>query len=451
MNVYVFDNRFFSLQNHIAATTAKQFVYVEGLPKVPEAEFHGVENTKGSITQMLSEDQLLQQFVKDRGQKMMIVSHWEHEFYERVCAYAPDAVVIGSTSRAKLLETDRRYARQVMSNIGQGLRVKVVGQQVFEDRKDALAYVKKTKAFVIKEHPSTKGTGVAVMTVVANSEAMRETVIRELEKPVNRWWPEDGESAGCTVEHYVQGSEIAFSCFFNGKQFIMPVLANVEQKDAQEGDRTGIFTGEVGSTMEPLYLKHGPVLELFTRLTPYLMGQHCGMVDINFILSEGDLWFVEFTIRFGRPTLENQIAMVKGNLAQQMYEACTERRVMKYELGASVTHTLYHYGYPLLQKFDEQDLRNTIDAPRFQLPKSTDVVRFVPFFAQYKAGAWEGVVRDGRYAICTGIAGNIANARKFTLPALAQIKIPQVTWRTDVGLTHDDTMVALMDEGLLHD
>jgi phosphoribosylamine-glycine ligase len=172
-------------------------------------------------------------------------------------------------------------------------------------------------------------------------------------------------------------------------------------------------------------------------------------VDAIFILKGGTLFLVEFTVRFGRPTLENQCAMIEGDIIKQFHDAAVFRsNRMDYEDDYGVAITLYHYGYPLLQRFDPDQLNVLVEAPRFDLPAG-EGIRSVPFFSLFIGGKWQGIVEDGRYAVVMGMGANMNIAHTNAVKALKNVRIPQVTWRRDIGTTHHDVMSDLRKRGLV--
>ena len=93
-----------------------------------------------------------------------------------------------------------------------------------------------------------------------------------------------------------------------------------EHKRAYDGDM-GPMTAEMGSLILAGVPDVG--MELYDKLQPELERiSFTGMLDINCMMDvdTGDLWFIEFTARFGDPTTEIWVPMIDGDLGQLMYK-----------------------------------------------------------------------------------------------------------------------------------
>ena len=103
------------------------------------------------------------------------------------------------------------------------------------------------------------------------------------------------------------GVEVAVGAFFNGKTFIYPININFEHKKLFPGD-IGPPTGEMGTSMfwsGPNNLFNQTLLKMETKLAEE---GYVGYIDVNCIVNNNGIYPLEFTARFGYPTISIQQA-----------------------------------------------------------------------------------------------------------------------------------------------
>lgn len=113
------------------------------------------------------------------------------------------------------------------------------------------------------------------------------------------------------LQKMAEGVEVAVGAFFNGEDFIYPVNVNFEHKKLFPGD-LGPYTGEMGTLMY-----WSPENEIFRstlmKIKPALAKSgYIGYIDINCIANAKGIYPLEFTSRFGYPTISIQIEGVSG-------------------------------------------------------------------------------------------------------------------------------------------
>jgi phosphoribosylamine--glycine ligase len=109
------------------------------------------------------------------------------------------------------------------------------------------------------------------------------------------------------LQRRVSGVEVAEGGFFNGKTFIYPINVNFEHKKLCPGD-IGPSTGEMGTSMfwtGPNQLFNQTLL----KMEPVLASEgYVGYIDVNCIVNNHGIYPLEFTSRFGYPTISIQQA-----------------------------------------------------------------------------------------------------------------------------------------------
>ena len=104
------------------------------------------------------------------------------------------------------------------------------------------------------------------------------------------------------IQEYIEGNEIAFGCFFIDSKPILPVYINREYKRSISKN----IGGNTGQSAEfGLFSYHLP--PFFEKLSYFLIKNNVkynGLIDINFMERDNELYFLEFTIsRDGYPEI----------------------------------------------------------------------------------------------------------------------------------------------------
>ena len=104
------------------------------------------------------------------------------------------------------------------------------------------------------------------------------------------------------LQRRMTGVEVAVGAFFNGKEFVYPININFEHKKLFPG-QIGPSTGEMGTLTY-----WSPPNRLFNRtlkkLEPRLREEgYVGYIDLNCIVNHQGIYPLEFTSRFGYPTI----------------------------------------------------------------------------------------------------------------------------------------------------
>ena len=107
------------------------------------------------------------------------------------------------------------------------------------------------------------------------------------------------------LQRRVTGVEVAVGAFFNGKEFIYPINVNFEHKKLFPGN-IGPSTGEMGTAMfwsGPNKLFNSTLKKMEAKLASE---GYVGYIDLNCIVNGNGIYPLEFTARFGYPTISIQ-------------------------------------------------------------------------------------------------------------------------------------------------
>lgn len=117
------------------------------------------------------------------------------------------------------------------------------------------------------------------------------------------------------LQEVIKGTEVDFSAYFNGREFIEnSLIIYFENKPFMDGN-VGPATG--GSiAVEFAHKPQGIFWEILTGMAPYFAkAGYKGQVSVNSIVSEDDKqpYFLEFCGRFGYPSLPMDVTLVEDN------------------------------------------------------------------------------------------------------------------------------------------
>ncbi len=205
-------------------------------------------------------------------------------------------LVVGGTPYTDRLEDDRAFGQQQLKAAG----VSIIPQADFTSFDDATAYVKANpNRYVIK--PSGEAQNYKRLLFVGEEEDGHD-VIQVLDDYKRAW---SGRIKDFQLQRRVMGVEVATGAFFNGREFVPPVCVNFEHKKLFPGD-IGPSTGEMGTAMfwsEPNKIFNATLKKMEPRLAAE---RYVGYIDINCIANGNGIYPLEFTARFGYPTISIQ-------------------------------------------------------------------------------------------------------------------------------------------------
>src|SRR6478736_8521392 len=201
--------------------------------------------------------------------------------------------VIGGSPYTDRLEDDRSFGQEELKNAG----VNIIPYEDFDSFDPAMEFVRKNPdRYVIK--PSGEAQNVKRRLFVGEEED-GDDVIRMLEAYKKAF---SDEIKVFTLQRRIHGVEVAVGAFFNGKKFVTPININFEHKKLFPGE-VGPPTGEMGTAMfwsEPNLLFSKTLLKMEPRLAEE---GYVGYIDVNCIVNNNGIYPLEFTSRFGYPTI----------------------------------------------------------------------------------------------------------------------------------------------------
>lgn len=474
MKIGILDNMFTSLQGKLAEEGHTVKVFVNGLPKLSKKSLPAT-HSGGNYEQAMS----LAEF---SDCDMIIAGDADRAGMSAYCKMMfPDKPVMYYSADILMLEEDRILAhRMIKSLIGHSpksspLRLPIIREfttlRAAQDYIDEVGY-----AVVIKKNLYSHEAAESMRTIIVSNPDDYTIPDR------NNWFDEKG-NGGCTIEQYIEGPELCFGMWFNGEKFIGQPYVCMEHKGAWPEDMGGVLTGEVGTSL--MMFEPSPdskVVAMFRNLEPIFKGKMNGMVDFNtrMVVNEDgsvNFYFMEFTVRFGRPTLECQIAAMQANnvpVCSWLYSSLTGGCPDMDPLTMVTGVVGYTYGLPIVTNILEGLNRSDIDLSsyipsfgttwKYEDFNHTDLADgstkvWLPLITMYdnKAEAYVAT-REDRHFIAIGVTTvdrttveNITNGGvnimdtpvvdmysdsiKAAYSLLDGVKLKGIVWRHDIGST----------------
>jgi phosphoribosylamine--glycine ligase len=234
---------------------------------------------------------------------------------------------------------------------------------------------------------------------------------------------------GFQLQRKVEGVEIAVCGFFDGERFIDRVNFNFEHKKLFPGN-IGPSTGEMGTSMF-----WGGRNKLFEETLGPLEGWlaaegYVGSIDINCIVNETGIYPLEFTPRFGYPTIA---------LQEESFESATGQ--FFYDLAHGEDPELaVHNGYQIAVRvvlppfpFDDEKTydENSRNAAVVFQTESRDGIHLED--TKKVDGQWRVAGESGMPLVVTGKGETMQKAREQAYERVDSIVIPNFYYRDDIG------------------
>ena len=255
----------------------------------------------------------------------------------------------------------------------------------------------------------------------------------------------DGE---LVLEEIVDGYEIAFSAYFDGKKFVQTVT-NCEHKHMFPGNM-GILVPEMGTLA--FYDPMPKIQELLDSLLDSSSARehlqdYRGLIDVNCIVSGlGEVYALEFTCRFGVPISDIMTGLLKvdgstyGEFLLSVATGDADPTLLKHREGFAIGANMVVCGYGYHEV--HEDICNL----------DSEITGLEMLTCHHTLG--DVTVRDGN--ICTahpwvgcivGVGYNVSAARAQMLFNAKKIGFQDKVYRKDIGdrFSHDASMFFAAD------
>jgi phosphoribosylamine---glycine ligase len=329
-------------------------------------------------------------------------------------------LVVGGTPYTDRLEDERAFGQQELRAAG----VSIIPQRDFTSFDDAIEFVRANPhRYVIK--PSGEAQNMKGLLFVGEEEDGRD-VLQVLDDYKRAW---SDRIRDFQLQRRIQGVEVAAGAFFNGREFVTPVNVNFEHKKLFPGD-IGPSTGEMGTAMfwsEPNRIFNATLKKMEPRLRDE---GYVGYIDVNCIVNANGIYPLEFTARFGYPTISIQkegLLTPMGELLHGLASGTLSR--LKARGGFQIGVRIVVPPFP----FD--------DPARFQASSKDAVILFKTASREgihiedvkLVNGEWLVTGTSGVVLIVCGVGATMRQAQRQAYNRVRNVMIPNMYYREDIG------------------
>ena len=329
-------------------------------------------------------------------------------------------LVVGGTPYTDKLEDDRAFGQQELKDAG----VSIIPQANFTSFDDAIAYVKQNpQRYVIK--PSGEAQNYKRLLFVGEEEDGHD-VLQVLEDYKRAWSDRIKEFQ---LQRRVMGVEVATGAFFNGKEFVPPVCVNFEHKRLFPGD-IGPSTGEMGTAMfwsEPNKIFNATLKKMEPKLAAE---RYVGYIDINCIVNSNGIYPLEFTARFGYPTISIQqegLLTPLGELFLKLADGSLTRARARSGFQVGVRIVVPPFPYADKKTFESTSKDSAI---LFKTPgrEGVHIEEVKQVDSEWRVAGASGVV----LVVC-GTGPTMMQAQRQAYNRVRNVMIPYMYYRDDIG------------------
>jgi phosphoribosylamine--glycine ligase len=328
--------------------------------------------------------------------------------------------VVGGTPYTDRLEDDRAFGQNELRGFG----IPIIPFEEYSSFDDAIAYVKANPVrYVIK--PSGEAQNIKRLLFVGEDEDGTDVIhVLESYKKVYA-----DRVRTFQLQQRRTGVEIAIGAFFNGSEFLTPINVNFEHKKLFPGN-IGPSTGEMGTAMywsQPNRIFNQTLKKMEEKLREEA---YVGYIDLNCIVNSQGIYPLEFTARFGYPTISIQqegLTTPMGELLAAI--ARGEKIELKARSGFQVGVRIVVPPFP----FDDPKTFEANSEERVIIFRKPDTTGVHIEDVKLVNGEWVITGTSGVVLIVVGSGQTMRRAQAQAYNRIGNIMIPNMYYRTDIG------------------
>ena len=327
--------------------------------------------------------------------------------------------VIGGTSYTDKLEDDRAFGQEELKSFG----IPIIPYKDFTSFDDAMEFVRANPGkYVLK--PNGEAQNLKGLLFVGEEEDGKD-LIQVLNDYKTAW---AASIPSFQLQKRVSGVEMAVGAFFNGKEFVYPINVNFEHKKLFPGN-LGPSTGEMGTAM--FWSGPNKIFNItLKRMEAKLAQEHfVGYIDLNCIVNVNGIYPLEFTPRFGYPTICIQEESMLTPIGDFFYgiaggEVNTFKVRSGFQVGIRVVVPPFPFRDP--ETFNVKSKDSVIIFKKGKEGVHIEDVREVN-------GEWLVTGTSGVVLIVCGMGQTMKQAQSQAYGRIKNIMIPHMYYRTDIG------------------
>lgn len=333
---------------------------------------------------------------------------------------AAGKLVIGGTEYTDRLELDRSFGQNELRRH----KVGILGYKEFSSFQTAIEHVSShPNRYVIK--PSGEVQDFKQLLFVGQEDNGSD-IIRMLKAYEKTWGDQIGHFQ---LQRRVTGVEVAVSALFNGKRFLRPVNVNFEHKKLFPKE-LGVATGEMGTSM--FWTDDSPIFNAtLARMEATLAREgFVGMLDINCIVNGSGIYPLEFTARFGFPTIFIQRAGITEPLGQMLLKlARGEDFQLQTRRGFQIGALIVVPPFP----YEDAKTFNTFSRDSVVVVRKNMREGLHLMHLKQVEGEWLITGDAGVALVVTGTGTSMKDAQRQMYNRIGNVLINNAYYRTDIG------------------
>ena len=336
------------------------------------------------------------------------------------CVDALEAVGIscfGPRANAAIIEGSKVFSKNLMKKYS----IPTASYEVFEDAKDALAYVESCPLpTVIKADGLALGKGV----IIAFDRECATDAVKSI--MTDKKFGASGNRI--VVEEYLEGPEVSVLAFTDGKTLV-PMVSSMDHKRALDNDM-GLNTGGMGTVApNPYYTEKIAEECMKTIFIPTIEAmkkegrEFRGCLYFGLMITKDGPKVIEYNCRFGDPETQVVLPLLESDLLEIMMATSSgnlDKCQVKFANKAACCVIVASKGYP--EKYESG----------FEITMSDDV-----FDSVYVAGAklLDGklVTAGGRVLGVTGVSDTLESAIDAAYKKVDKVSFEGAYFRHDIG------------------
>lgn len=333
-------------------------------------------------------------------------------------------LVVGGSEYTDRLEMDRDFGQTELRRHG----VSVLPHQNFSNYDEAIQYIKDRPARYVFKPSGNIPSGGKGLLFIGQEEDGRD-LVEMLEKNKDVW---RSKAPTFVLQKHANGVEIGVGAFFNGQDFIHPININFEHKKLFPGN-LGPFVGEMGTSMYWSANNKIFFLTLEKMLPALRESGYVGYIDINCIVTGSGIYPLEFTSRFGYPTIQIQQEGILNPMGEFLYKlARGESFELKTKRGFQIGVRILIPSYFVSKKEGSETIGTYKDLPiLFRNPKNVEGVHIED--VKLVNNVWRVAGTSGVLLVVTASARTLAEARRKVYARVKNIVVQDMFYRVDIG------------------
>lgn len=346
-------------------------------------------------------------------------------------------LVVGGSVYTDKLEMDRAFGQAEMKSVG----MTVLPHWDFSDFDEAIKFIGENPSRYVFKPSGEISSDQKGILFIGHEEDGRD-IVEVLEHNKASW---SKKIKSFQLQKYALGVEIAAGAFFNGHDFIYPVNINFEHKKLFPGD-IGPYTGEMGTLMywsPPNQVFNTTLAKMKDKLAE---SGYVGYVDVNCIANAKGIYPLEFTCRFGYPTISIQMEGVLSNWGDFLHAIAKGEDVeLKTKRGFQVGVVI---AVPPFPYYDKKEFATYKDSSILFKKPNLDGVHLGD--VKLADGDWRLAGESGYALVVTGSNGTVDEARRQAYRRIKNIMLQNMYYRTDIGVKWNQDSDKLQTWGYLY-